>query len=126
MRLFLNGEVLKRKEFLQGNYLLAENSIVNDHPYWYKQDEDYGMQLGDYGIWYGATYNGWIINGLGNLGTNLAHMVGPYWLDEVKWPTQIQEGFRFYWLSKWRDTTSDEVVFVECKCVMDQISEHCL
>ena len=116
MRLFLKGEVLKRRGYLQGNYLLAENSIVNDHPYWYKQD-------GDYGIWYGETYNGWILSGLGNLGTNMASIVGPYWLDEVKWPTQIQEGFRYYY-TKWRNTTSDEVVFVECKCTMDHIFEH--
>ena len=108
LNLILDGHALAFQGDCQGIYLLEEGSKINGYEHWYQPD-------GSNDVWFGQSYTGWHVAGIAWLGQDYAGIVGPDGQDEVKWPTQISVGYRFYGNSSWIPAASHEVVFIECK-----------
>ena len=109
MRLILDGDVLYHQGQRQGTYLLANNVSINNQAYWYQQD-------GNYGIWFGQFYTGWIFGSLDVLGQDNGGIIGPSGQEIIKWPTQIISNSFTYWNStNWVPASSNEFVLDECE-----------
>ena len=113
MNLILEGQALANQGKKQGIYLLSDGSKVNGYEHWYQRD---GLN----GVWFGQSRQSWQVGLIGSLGQDYAGIVGPDGQDEVKWPTQISVGYRFYGNSSWIPAASHEVVFIECKYICDR------
>ena len=107
MRLILEGDVLHYQGQCQGTYLLSNNVTINNQVYWYQQD-------GNHGIWFGQSYTGWIVGPITNLGEDYGGILGPYG-QEIKWPTQISIGYRYWNSSSWMPASSNDLEFLLCK-----------
>ena len=110
MRLKLDGDVLYRQGQCQGIYLLANNVSVNNKVYWYQQD-------GNYGIWFGQSWIGWIVGPITYLGQDIGYIIGPY---GVKWPTEISNGYRYWNTTSWVLASSNDLEFFQCKYRLSQ------
>ena len=87
----------------------TNNVSVNNQVYWYQQD-------GNYGIWFGQFFTGWIFGSLDVLGQDNGGIIGPSGQEIIKWPTQIISNSFTYWNStNWVPAPSNEFVLDECE-----------
>ena len=105
--LILDGDVLYHQGQCQGIYLLANNVSVNNQVYWYQQD-------GNWGIWFGQSWIGWIVGPITYLGQDSGNIIGPYG-QGIKWPTEISNGYRYWNTTSWVFASSNDLEFLQCK-----------